>query len=196
MKKLLLWIVLVMVVLGGGGAWRYGQSDQVQPQASPYSSVDTPPARVQVTSGVPQTISIPKIGVEAKVEKVGLDSQKRMDVPKNVNNVGWYELGFRPGERGSAVLDGHLDTVTGAPAVFYYLTSLAPGDQIIVTDDQGKTYTYQVEKQVAYPYNQVPLEEVFASSDKPRLNLITCNGIWDVGNSNYSQRVVVYSVLI
>src|SRR5947209_7865092 len=68
---------------------------------------------------LPQRIVIPSLNVDSTIEQVGLDSQKRMDVPKNVFDVGWYDLGVRPGQIGSAVIDGHFDTPTGAPSVFY-----------------------------------------------------------------------------
>lgn len=144
----------------------------------------------------PQTLLIPKLGVNAAVEPVGEDSIGRMDVPKRVDDVGWYNLGYKPGEKGSAVIDGHFDTITGAPAVFYYIGNLTPGDQVIVIDKNGKNLTFEVTSVQSYPFDQLPLQEVFASNDKPRLNLITCTGTWNVGSRNYSNRLVVYTELI
>src|SRR5215469_432543 len=71
--------------------------------------------------GIPETISIPKINVNATVESVAMDSQGRMDVPKSGDDTAWYSPGLRPGTNGSAVIDGHYDRVTGAPAVFWNL---------------------------------------------------------------------------
>jgi len=148
------------------------------------------------TPGLPQTISIPKINVYAHVESVAMDSQGRMGVPTNPDDTAWYSPGFRPGIKGSAVIDGHLDKVTGAPAVFWNLRQLAPGDKITVSEDNGNSYTFAVDHVVAYPYNQFPLTEVFGDADVPMLNLITCNGIWDKNSKNYSNRLVVYSKLV
>lgn len=167
----------------------------VQPTQSlvlPQKTSPTP----QVTPGIPQTITIPKIHVAAVVESVGMDSQGRMDVPQNAVDTAWYKPGFRPGMKGSAVIDGHLDRVTGAPAVFWDLKELTPGDTISVTEDNGKTYTFSVERIVKYPDNSFPIKDVFASSEVPMLNLITCNGTWDKNTKNYSDRLVVYSKLI
>jgi sortase A len=147
------------------------------------------------TPGVPKSFSIPNIGVTAHIESVGLDSEKRMDVPENVQDVAWYDLGARPGAIGSAVIDGHLDTQTGAPAVFYYLKNLKDGDTIQITDQNGKTYTFRVTNVTTYPYDQLPLKDIFASADKPHLNLITCGGTWDKVKKNYSNRTVVYAEL-
>lgn len=144
---------------------------------------------------IPQNIFIPRINITAFVEQVGQDAGGKMDVPKEVMNVGWYQLGFKPGEKGNAVMAGHLDTVTGAPAVFYNLSQLQIGDQVIVTDVNGKNLTFEVVKVQNYPFNQVPLEEVFGPSEKRMLNLITCVGTWNTGSRNYSHRLVVYTEL-
>src|SRR5438128_2185263 len=66
----------------------------------------------------PTTIRIPAIHINARVESVGLDSEGHMAVPKVPANVAWYNLGPKPGEDGNAVIDGHIDTITGEPAVF------------------------------------------------------------------------------
>lgn len=144
----------------------------------------------------PKELEIPKLGVSANVEEVGLDTQGKMDVPKVLGDVGWYDLGYVPGDKGSAVIDGHYDLASGAPSVFYYLSNLSPGDKIYVTDQDNRQYTFVVDESTAYPYNQLPLQQIFDSTDKPRLDLITCSGIWDQGTRNYSQRLVVYAELI
>jgi len=149
-----------------------------------------------VTPGVPISISIPKIGVRAHIESVAMDSLGRMDVPQNPDDTAWYSPGFRPGMKGNAVIDGHLDKVTGAPAVFWNLKELSTGDSIAVTESNGAKYTFTVDRVVKYPYNQFPLQEVFGNSDIPKLNLITCNGVWDKNSKNYSDRLVVYSKIV
>lgn len=144
---------------------------------------------------MPERLIIPKLGIDASVESVGQDSQGRMDVPKADADVGWYNMGYKPGENGSAVMAGHFDTVTGAPAVFYNINKLVPGDLLKVVGTNGQTLTYTVTDATAYPFDQVPLQAIFASKGTPQLNLITCDGVWNPGAHNYSQRLVVYSVL-
>lgn len=145
---------------------------------------------------VPQKIIIEKTNVEAEVEIVGLNSAGRMDVPKRDENVAWYELGARPGEVGSAVIAGHFDTAQGTPAVFYDLDELVAGDQITIADAQGNTRKFTVERSQVYPDISFPLELVFAQADQARLNLITCDGIFDATRQNYSDRLVVFAVLL
>ncbi|MCL5019357.1 MAG: class F sortase [Patescibacteria group bacterium] len=200
MKKLLLIVVLLSFSLGGV---ILGKSYTNKPSPGSlvvnYGSDSTRPPVVaqevvKSVAGVPQTLIIPKIGVNSSIELVGEDSLGRMGVPTEVMDVGWYKLGFRPGEKGNAVIDGHLDSPYG-PAVFYNLAQLEPGDKIIVNDDRNQTHTFIVSRKEAYLYDQVPLGKVFASADKPYLNLITCGGSFDRSAKNYSQRIVIYSQL-
>lgn len=153
------------------------------------------PTSLPPSIGIPISFTIPSLHVTTAIESVGMDNQGRMDVPKNVTDVAWYDLGYRPGQKGSAVIDGHYDTQTGAPAVFYNISKLTPGDTIVVQDDKGNTYTFTVTQNTNYPYNSLPLNEIFASNDRARLNLITCSGVWDHVQHNYSTRDVVYAEL-
>ncbi len=145
--------------------------------------------------GEPVRLVIPKLTVDAVIENVGLTDENAMDVPKEKGNAGWYELGAKPGELGSAVIAGHLDDKNGDPEVFYNLKDISAGDEIEVEDENGKKYTYVVTRVQTYPYASFPLQEVFASSDKTRLNLITCEGTYDKSSKLYSDRLVVYSEL-
>lgn len=143
----------------------------------------------------PQYFTIPKIQVAAEVEPVGTDSEGIMQLPTKLTKVGWYSLGHRPGERGNAVIAGHLDSATGAGAIFYSLSQLEPGDAMIITDTMNTSYTYIVIRKEMYPYDQVPISEVFGPSDKKLLNLITCTGQWNAELHNYSHRMVIFSEL-
>ncbi len=149
----------------------------------------TPPA------APPQTLNIPKIGVHATVEPVGLDAKGAMAVPLRSSDVSWYDNGPAPGEAGNVAISGHLDTETGKPAVFWNLEKLEVGDTIEVVDVQGSKYTYIVTDKKTYDVDNFPLEEVFGPTDKKRLNLITCQGEYNEQRKSYSQRVVVYSEL-
>ncbi|MGE5042013.1 MAG: class F sortase [Candidatus Levyibacteriota bacterium] len=143
----------------------------------------------------PTTLFIPKINLSANVVPVGLDNENRMDVPNNFVDVGWYSLGSKPGELGSVVLDGHFDDFHGGPAVFYRLNELQNGDQILITDSSGKKLVYTVSKNLVYPLDSMPLENIFHASDKFRLNIITCHGSWDNTLQTYNQRTVIYAQL-
>lgn len=146
--------------------------------------------------GLPIKLEIPNIDVSTEVEYVGLDSKRNMDVPKDAANVGWYNLGPKPGELGSAVMAGHLDDPNGNPAVFWDLKKLQKGDEIKISDENGNINTFKVSRIETYPFNEFPLQEVFADISGKYLNLITCEGEFDKATKNYSERTVVYSELI
>ena len=141
---------------------------------------------------IPVKLQIPAIGVTAPVELVGLTADGAMDVPKQWDDVGWYEYGPTPGQVGNAAIAGHLDSTT-APAVFWRLGSLKPGDQIMVTLSNSQTVTFVVKQKVSYPYNDAPISQVFGPASTANLNLITCGGTWDAYTKNYSNRIVVYT---
>ena len=147
------------------------------------------------TVGEPVEITIGKIGIKAAIEKVGLTSDGRMDVPADVNNGGWYMYGAKPGEFGSSVIAGHLDTNEAKPALFYRLGELSSGDEIQIRDRQGNTYRFVVERTEVFEDKSFPLAQVFAADDKSRLNLITCYGNYDSDTNNYDRRMVVFSTL-
>lgn len=142
----------------------------------------------------PQRLVIDKLGIDTPVEKIGKDANGNMDVPKDISDVGWYDLGPRPGDVGNAVIDGHLDSKTG-PAIFYKLSDLQIGDTVKVISNDGRILTFIVTKKVRYNDADFPIVNVFGPSDGKHLNLITCTGIFDRANENYLQRLVVYTTL-
>ncbi|QQG44245.1 MAG: class F sortase [Candidatus Roizmanbacteria bacterium] len=150
--------------------------------------------QAEFTITAPVSIEIPKINVIAAVEPVGLDAAGNMDVPKNVYNVAWYQLGPPPGAKGSAVVAGHYDSLTG-PAIFFNLSNLEPGDEITVVDENNVRRLFTVEKKEVYADADFPINEVFAKVDKARLNLVSCRGKFDKVKREYPERVVVYTVL-
>lgn len=187
MKKWIIAFLSLIVIIGSCFYYYLSQ------QKIPSSNAQHIPTQVQEHIGTPITLAIQKLGVTAHVESVGMDSKGRMDIPQNFNNVAWYNLGFKPGQNGSAVIDGHVDTPTGAPAVFAQIANLQPGDSITIQDIYNKTYIFTVTKVANYPFDKLPMQIIFNSTDRPRLNLITCAGVWDRVAKNYSERTVVFA---
>ena len=158
-------------------------------QSSKFGSSTTK----QTVIGLPIRLKIPKINVDASVIYVGLTSSGAMDIPKGPDEVAWFNLGPRPGENGSAVIDGHFGWKNNIPAVFDNLYKLKKGDKIYIEDDAGKTITFVVIEIGLYNQNG-DASNVFGSNDeKAHLNLITCEGIWNATQKSYSNRLVVFS---
>jgi LPXTG-site transpeptidase (sortase) family protein len=131
--------------------------------------------------------------VNAAIEQVTVATDGSMDIPKLPMDVAWYKLGPRPGEKGSAVIDGHVDWENGAKAIFLDLHNLKPGDKIEVQDTQGVTIPFVVRTSQTYDPNADD-SGVFVSNDgKAHLNLITCSGVWNNVAKGYSQRLVIFA---
>lgn len=147
------------------------------------------------TVGVPTRLKIPTIEVDSYVESVGLTPEGAMDIPSDADNVAWYNRGPRPGEQGSAVIDGHFDKEDQSPAVFAKLDQLKVGDIIYLENDQGETLEFKVKESRMYDVND-STEEIFNNDEGIFLNLITCAGSWDVQKKDYNQRRVIFSELV
>lgn len=157
-------------------------------------SIVAPSIVEQARPGVPVRLKIPKIHVDAAVESVGVTAQGAMDVPTDPADVAWFNLGPRPGENGSAVVDGHFGRwKNGAQTVFNSLHTLQRGDKILVEDEQGVTTTFVAREFRTYSLNK-DAADVFRSDDgQAHLNLVTCEGVWDAARKSYSQRLVVFT---
>lgn len=191
-------LILCLAVLGFGVSGRLVRSGSILPSLAPspdsgqLQPLNSPVAHI----AVPAFISIPKLNIRVKIEQVGLDSSNAMAVPSDENNAGWYNLGVKPGETGNSVIAAHYDKKDGSPGAFFSLNKLIPGDQITVEDSEGKEIKFRVTETASYKLERFPLQGVFGSYDKPRLNLITCEGVFDKNSSLYSHRLVVYSEAI
>lgn len=198
--------IAIFILVGLLGGLGYAMNSKAAPNQirtpieSGSSTISTDQSQLSKTNTVevalPKTLRIPKINVTAAIESVGLDKEKKMDVPKEVMNVAWYNLGSKPGKVGNSAVAGHVDTPTGSAAIFYDLKKLQIGDTIEVIDENQKSIKFAVTKIENYKTELFPLDEVFGPTDKKRLNLITCGGTWDKTKKSYSERVVVYSELI
>ena len=134
---------------------------------------------------------IPVINVNAAIQDVGVNTKGEMDVPSNTADVGWFKLGSRPGEKGSAVISGHFNGKDGEAAVFTNLQKLKQGDKLYIEDDSGTSFAFVVRESLIY--NPGFAEEVFSLNDIAHLNLVTCDGVWDGAKKSYSKRLVVFA---
>lgn len=142
----------------------------------------------------PSRLLIPKLDIDASVEFVGLTPKGDMAVPKDIKNVGWFDSGPRPGERGSAVIAGHFSGDNTQTGVFNNLHSLEVGDQLYILDTNGTSTTFIVREKRSYDPGHV--EEVFGQNDLAHLNLITCGGEWDKTKKSYTKRLVIFTDIV
>ncbi|MFD8231923.1 class F sortase [Streptomyces sp. NPDC059696] len=138
---------------------------------------------------------IPYLRLDAPVMDLGLDRDRRLTAPPDDDPklVGWYRHGASPGEQGTAVAVGHLDTDSG-PAVFAGLTELKPGRIVEARRADGRIAVYTVDKIKSYEKAHFPSQEVYGTRGRPELRLITCGGTYD-RRKGYSGNLVVFAHL-
>jgi len=148
------------------------------------------------TARQPLQLRIPAIELDAHVESVTITKDGSLDVPHDPADAAWFEKGPRPGEVGSAVIDGHSGWADSIPAVFDKLYQLHIGDHIYVDDAAGHTTIFIIQKMRVYD-SHADTSSIFTSHDgKAHLNLITCSGAWDPHLQASADRLVVFAVKI
>ena len=143
---------------------------------------------------VPQHLQIPNLGISVGLSTLGLNKDNTVQVPKSFAVPGWYKYGPTPGERGSAVILGHVDSTTG-PGVFYRLNDLRPGMPIVVTLADHVVVHFKVIGVRMYTKNGFPDKIVYGSRPYSALQLVTCGGAFDAATGHYESNIVAYTVM-
>lgn len=149
-------------------------------------------------SRIPILVTIPSVGINAFIETVGIKPDGDLATPTQNpwGDVGWYDMGPYPGQRGSTVIDGHLDRPGGHPAVFWRLSDMKVGNDVQVTNNGGKILHFRVTRIEYYTPDQAPLQDIFGNVSGTYLNLITCAGDWIPSQRQTNLRLVVYTKLV
>jgi sortase (surface protein transpeptidase) len=172
------------------------------PPAPTTSPVTAPPASalpeptlesvVEENAPDPVRVQIPRIGVDADVVPLGLDASKALEVPEDAEVTGWWTGGPEPGEKGPAVIAGHLDSRTG-PAVFYHLRDLRAGDVITVLRSDQSRVDFTVARTEQHAKAVFPTEAVYGPTPRSELRLVTCGGAFDRSTGHYVDNVIVFA---
>jgi len=143
----------------------------------------------------PVALRIPAIGVDVSLSTLGLNADHTVQVPTDFQQAGWFGLGPSPGQTGSAVILGHVDSYTG-PAVFFRIRTLRAGDQVNVSLADGAIAHFQVSAVAMYAKDQFPAQQVYAPHGGSALQLVTCGGTFDTHTRSYLSNIVAYTTLI
>ncbi|WP_435865918.1 class F sortase [Streptomyces wedmorensis] len=164
--------------------------------AHPATPSTPPPTGPAMPRSAPVRLKIPDIGVDAPFTELQIGSSGALDPPPadDTNLVGWHAAGISPGERGTALIAGHLDTAT-APAVFARLGELDPGDTFDVARADGTTAVFLVESVESFRKNDFPDQRVYADTPDALVRLITCAGPYDRAAKDYTENLVVFAHL-
>jgi sortase (surface protein transpeptidase) len=178
------------------GATRAGHSSPSAPQtpgtSSPAAASGFRSPRKAAAVPVPVRLRIPSIGVDTRLEQVGLDPDGTIAAPDGYQTAAWYKDGPRPGQPGPAVLLGHVDSNT-RPAVFYRLATLKAGAEVLVDRADKSTVRFSVSGRIQVAKSRFPAD-LYLPTLKPVLRLVTCGGKFNYQTHHYRDNVVVTAV--
>lgn len=171
------------------------------PRSVPSTESPRPPslgrergATVPMRRSTPIRVTIPAIGVESGLMRLGIKRDGGLQVPPNGFPAGWFTGGPTPGEKGPAVLAGHVRW-GGRAGVFAKLARLTRGDRIVVTRQDRSVAVFRVTRVEQFPKSGFPTAAVYGDLDHAGLRLITCGGL-DAVSEKYKANVVVFADLV
>ncbi|GHK03821.1 class F sortase [Streptomyces sp. NPDC003753] len=166
---------------GSGSGSGSGAGVSETPDPLPYSAVER--------------VHIPALQIDAPVIPVGLDTSGWVAAPppEDPNLAGWFTGAVSPGEKGTAVIVGHVDNREG-PAVFYGLGALGKGHHIEVRRQDGRTAVFEVYGNEVVDKAHFPGDHVYGNKGAPELRVITCGG--EFVDGNYAGNVVVFARMV
>jgi hypothetical protein len=143
-----------------------------------------------VDSIAPVGLTVESAGIDAGIEPLRVVNGAMQD-PTGPWIVAWYENLGGLEQTGNIVMAGHIDYWNVGPSVFYNLSALQPGDQIVVSGADGNAYPFAVDWVQQFDSTSMPLDTVIGPTEGQALTLITCGGAFDYVNGQYLQRTVV-----
>lgn len=160
--------------------------------APPQAAVPPPPPPVDTALHTPTDVPDPSVRLpiavlgRIQIPKLALDFELRDQITQESIDLGpshWPGTAA-PGAEGNAVIAGHRNSHS---APFRGLGELTPGDQILLIDQYGRSFTYTItEMFVVYP------DAMWITEQAPgrTLTLFTCHPI-----GSAAQRLVVRATL-
>jgi hypothetical protein len=148
-----------------------------------------------VNRSTPVHLSIPAIHVSTKLTQLRLLASGTVQLPSSYYVPGWYKDGPAPGQKGSAVILGHVDSLAG-PGVFYRLNDLRVGNRVVVTLKDSIKVTFAVIGLREYQKNKFPEKLVYGPRSYGALQLVTCGGTFDAKAGHYLSNIVVFTSMV
>jgi hypothetical protein len=202
----MIWLAIVLLMAGAGSlliGFRGGDHalpapvPSVAAEKAAHSITPARPMMIPLSTlrSIPVRLAIPALGMSVPMSILGLNADGSVQVPSGTTQPGWFGLGPAPGQVGSSVVLGHVDSDAGE-GIFFELRTLAAGDRVYVTLADGLTPVFAVNSVAMYAKDQFPAQRVYGSHGSSSLQLVTCGGVFDHQTGSYLSNVVVYSSLI
>jgi hypothetical protein len=146
----------------------------------------------------PTHLSVPAIGIDSSLKRIGLDHAGRIQTPPLTrdSHAYWLTVSPTPGQLGPATIIGHVDSAAYGAGVFFRLGALRQRDEISVDRADGTVAVFAVERVVKYQKTRFPTHAVYGNTGNAALRLITCGGLFNSATHSYESNIVVYASLI
>lgn len=196
---------LVLALAGGGCAPGAGAPDATggpdgarpsETASSPVEERTVAPSRARRVGAVrpeaPETVRLPGVTTPLAVKAVDTRPDGLLDVPPDVDLLGWWEGGSRVGDPfGSVLLAGHVDSETQGLGPSAALLSAEPGERVSVRS-ASRTTSYRVVSRRLVPLDDLASYPGVVSSRGPaRLTLVTCAPPFVEARGGYQNLAVV-----
>lgn len=160
------------------------------------STTAKPTLPAVMPASLPVSLSIPSIGTRTDLLELGLRENGTLEVPPDGPGApaGWYRQSPTPGERGPAVLLGHVNAVGGGPGVFAGLRNLRPGDRVEVARRDGTVAAFTVVRGEQFRKDAFPTQTVYGNTKGSELRVITCDG-YNPATGEFEDNYVVFATL-
>ena len=167
----------------------------------PWDSGSTATQGPALARSLPISIWIPAIGVNSRLLYVGLNPDGTIQVPPLddpplTNEAAWYKYSPTPGQLGPSIIEGHVDSLSAGPSVFFRLGALKPGDLVYITLADRQVAVFKITGVRLYPKDHFPTSTVYGNTDYAALRLITCGGSFDEQSHHYDSNVVAFASLV
>ncbi|MET0694809.1 MAG: class F sortase [Propionibacteriaceae bacterium] len=191
-------VAAVVCVLFGAGILGGTTAAPRASPSTPAPSTSAPPAPTQtgvpaMTRSVPTRLRIPAIDVDSDLMDLGLKADGTLETPPGAYPAGWFTGAPTPGQRGPAIIVGHVRFNT--PGVFARLTELRRNDRVNVQRADGSTARFRVTRVQHFAKSGFPTRKVYGNIDHAGLRLITCGGL-DADTEKFEENVVVFADLV
>jgi LPXTG-site transpeptidase (sortase) family protein len=170
-----------------------GTAPQIAPgDTAPQIALEQPQ---RLSPASPGHIDIPALGISSGMEHLGLTADNAIATPKSLWSTAWFNQSSKPGDPGPALIVGHYSRY--GKAIFANLHKLQNGQQILITDEGGQQFIFQVTAVKSVSTEQFPMNEVLGNTDsRSRLEIITCGGAYIKQTKDFTERTVITAELI
>lgn len=145
---------------------------------------------------VPTAMTMDKLGIDAEVYAADIVDGVMAD-PTGPFVVAWYQELAKLGQNGNVVVAGHVDYWNVGAAVFWGFKDpgASPGDEIVMTGEDGSKHHYSVATSRTYENGSLTPDiiehQIAGPTTIPVLTIITCGGTFDTVSGEYLSRIVV-----